>query len=90
MEYYLKKKKEEYQTKKSKKNLVNTLIKEYCLKRGQFNPKKPSPNLFCNKLEFRMKSYYNTLYTSIEPSFIRGCANNILRFIFNSDGFSEV
>lgn len=63
MEYYLKEKKEEYQTKKSKKKLVNTLIKEYCLKRGQFNPKKPSPNLFCNKLEFRMKSYYNTLYT---------------------------
>jgi len=63
MKYYLEKKKEESQTKKTKNKIVNELIKEYCLKRGQFNPKKPSPNRFCNKLEFRMKSYYNTLYT---------------------------
>ena len=42
---------------------INELIQEYCLKRGQFNPKKNSPNRFCNKLEFRMKRYYNTLYT---------------------------
>jgi len=42
---------------------ISSVIQEYCLKRGQFNPKKTSPNRFCNKLEYRMKSYYNTLYT---------------------------
>ena len=48
---------------KSTEILVQNVIEEYCLKRSQFNPKKTSPNRFCNKLEFRMMSYYNTLYT---------------------------
>ena len=42
---------------------IEYVVQEYCLKRSQFNPKKNSPNKFCNKLEFRMMSYYNTLYT---------------------------
>ena len=42
---------------------ISSVIQEYCLKRSRFNPKKTSPNRFCNKLEYRMKSYYNTLYT---------------------------
>lgn len=46
-----------------KKNDIENVVQEYCLKRSQFNPKKTSPNQFCNKLEFRMMSYYNTLYT---------------------------
>ena len=45
------------------KNTELNLFHEYSLKRSQFNPKKNSPNIFCNKLEFRMKQYYNTLYT---------------------------
>ena len=64
MESYLEKRKEDFKkSTKNSANNINSLIQEYCLKRGQFNPKKPSPNRFCNKLEFRMKSYYNTLYT---------------------------
>ena len=65
MESYLERRKENLNksNKKSNKTEINSLIQEYCLKRGQFNPKKNSPNQFCNKLEFRMKRYYNTLYT---------------------------
>ena len=64
MESYLERRKEDFKkSTKNSANNINALIQEYCLKRGQFNPKKPSPNRFCNKLEFRMKSYYNTLYT---------------------------
>ena len=64
MESYLERRKEDFKkSTKNSANNINSLIQEYCLKRGQFNPKKPSPNRFCNKLEFRMKSYYNTLYT---------------------------
>jgi hypothetical protein len=50
-------------TKQQKNNELSSVIQEYCLKRNQFNPTKPSPNRFCNKLEYRMKTYYNTLYT---------------------------
>lgn len=65
MESYLERRKEglNKSNKKSNDKEINELIQEYCLKRGQFNPKKNSPNRFCNKLEFRMKRYYNTLYT---------------------------
>tara|TARA_Y100000996_G_C22072210_1_gene457950 strand:- start:38 stop:253 length:216 start_codon:yes stop_codon:yes gene_type:complete len=64
MESYLERRKEDLKkSPKKNANNLNSLIQEYCLKRGQFNPKKPSPNRFCNKLEYRMKSYYNTLYT---------------------------
>ena len=51
-------------TRQSKKITdISSVIQEYCLKRSHFNPKKTSPNRFCNKLEYRMQSYYNTLYT---------------------------
>ena len=64
MESYLERRKENLKkSPKKNTNTLNSLIHEYCLKRGQFNPKKPSPNRFCNKLEYRMKLYYNTLYT---------------------------
>ena len=49
--------------KNSKKNKIQKdIIFEYSLNRGKFNPIKNSPNHFRNKLQFRMKSYYNYLY----------------------------
>jgi len=43
------------------------------LKRGnpkkevnQFHPAQPSPNLFCNRLELRMKAYYENLKSSFK------------------------
>ena len=44
------------------KNLKK-IINEYRLKMNSFNPKDNSPNLFINKLEYRMKYYYG-LYKS--------------------------
>ena len=51
--------------KKSSSNtrVLDDIMQEYCLKRNQFDPKKPSPNRFVNKLELRMKVYYRNLYT---------------------------
>ena len=50
---------------KTLKNIqLNKIIQEYCLKRNVFNPKKPSPNKFVNKLQLRMKVYYKNLYNS--------------------------
>ena len=49
---------------KDKSNLLNSIQNEYCLKRNKFYPAQPSPNLFCNRLEHRMKAYYNNLYKS--------------------------
>ena len=43
----------------SKKIVLDDIIQEYCLKRNRFDPKKPSPNRFVNKLQLRMKQYYN-------------------------------
>ena len=49
---------------KTLKNIqLNKIIQEYCLKRNVFNPKKPSPNKFVNKLQLRMKVYYRNLYS---------------------------
>lgn len=49
----------------NKKNTqLNNIIQEYCLKRNIFNPKKPSPNKFVNKLQLRMKVYYKNLYNA--------------------------
>ena len=62
MESYLEKNRDSFKTSQLKDTEMNDLVREYCLKRGQFNPKKNSPNRFCNKLEFRMKHYYNNLY----------------------------
>lgn len=51
---------------KKKTNLLDSIQNEYCLKRNQFYPEQPSPNLFCNRLEIRMKAYYNNLYSSFK------------------------
>ena len=51
---------------KKKTKLLNSIQNEYCLKRNQFYPEQPSPNLFCNRLEIRMKAYYNNLYSSFK------------------------
>lgn len=51
---------------KTKTNLLYSIQNEYCLKRNQFYPAQPSPNLFCNRLELRMKVYYKNLYSSFK------------------------
>lgn len=48
------------------KNEVIAIHNEYCLKRNQFRPSPTSPNLFCQRLEIRMKKYYNDLYSSFK------------------------
>ena len=50
-------------SKSNKDDILDNIIQEYCLKRNQFNPRKTSPNMFSKKLQHRMKTYYNTLYT---------------------------
>jgi|SaaInlStandDraft_1057018.scaffolds.fasta_scaffold84702_2 hypothetical protein len=49
----------------SKDSNLNTILdeiqQEYGLKRIQFNPKGPSPNVFMGKLQKRMKTYYHSL-----------------------------
>jgi hypothetical protein len=41
---------------------INSIIKaEYSLKRNNFNPFSKSPNDFHNRLEIRMKQYYNVI-----------------------------
>ena len=49
---------------KQNKNKLDKIVREYCLKRNSFNPRRPSPNIFMGKLEIRMKKYYNNLYNS--------------------------
>ena len=46
---------------------LKSILKEYQQKQSSFNPNKRSPNMFLNKLELRMKSYYNELYQSKSP-----------------------
>ena len=43
---------------------IDDIQSEYCLKRNNFDPAGPSPNLFINKLELRMKAYYNSFCKS--------------------------
>jgi len=43
--------------------IIEKIQNEYGLKRRQFNPKKPSPNIFMNKLQKRMNIYYTSLST---------------------------
>lgn len=52
--------------KKQKNNsrLLDDIQSEYCLKRNNFDPAGPSPNMFINKLELRMKAYYNSFCKS--------------------------
>jgi len=47
------------------KRKMNSIIEEYISKQNLFNPHKPSPNKFINKLEYRMKSYYNDMYNTL-------------------------
>ena len=52
-----------------KKNTHNAKIlddiqSEYCLKRNNFDPAGPSPNIFIRKLELRVKAYYNSFCRS--------------------------
>ena len=44
----------------NKNSTLENILEEYCLKRTQFDPNKPSPNIFVNKLHLRMKVYYKT------------------------------
>ena len=44
--------------------ILDDIQSEYCLKRNNFDPAGPSPNLFINKLELRMKAYYNSFCKS--------------------------
>lgn len=48
----------------TKKKFIKDILNEYSLKRNNFNPSKPSPNMFIKKLEIRMKKYYKDLYSS--------------------------
>ena len=52
-----------YTTKNVDKNLFDIEL-EYGLKINNFNPKNVSPNVFCNRLAQRMKTYYYNLYNS--------------------------
>ena len=61
MENYSKKNKKE-------KTLIGKILDEYELKQNNFNPNKPSPNRFMNKLKIRMKLYYKEKYNSYNPS----------------------
>lgn len=51
-------KQENYQTNELKTETVNGVQTEYVLKMNKFDPCKNSPNLFLQKLEFRMKNYF--------------------------------
>ena len=59
----IKNKKDNKDRKKESKEL-NNILQEYSLKQNNFDPKKPSPNVFIKKLEIRMKMYYKDLYKS--------------------------
>ena len=48
----------------SVQTILAEIRQEYCLKRNNFNPKGPSPNIFVSKLRWRMKTYYKDLYNS--------------------------
>jgi hypothetical protein len=50
------------------KSLISKILDEYELKQNNFNPHKPSPNRFMNKLKMRMKLYYKEQYNSYVPS----------------------
>ena len=46
---------------KQKKNALKEIFNEYSLKRNNFNPTDHSPNKFVDKLQLRMKLYYNDM-----------------------------
>ena len=47
------------------KSFFNEIIEEYISKQNLFDPAKPSPNKFLNKLEYRMQRYYKDLYNNL-------------------------
>jgi len=47
-----------------RKTELANILEEYSLKQQNFDPNKPSPNVFIKKLEIRMKMYYRDLYKS--------------------------
>jgi hypothetical protein len=59
---------ENYTNRKMEKSLISKILDEYELKQNNFNPHKPSPNRFMNKLKMRMKLYYKEQYNSYVPS----------------------
>ena len=48
-------------SKNSNKIIIENILKEYQLKRNNFNPTGKSPNLFALRLQQRMRLYYNSL-----------------------------
>jgi hypothetical protein len=42
-------------------SILEEIENEYGLKMNHFNPNKPSPNVFLNKLQWRMHNYYDTM-----------------------------
>lgn len=46
------------------KKKAEDIFSEYSLKKSNFDPKNTSPNEFIQKLELRMKSYYNDYVNS--------------------------
>ena len=50
--------------KKTYNNIPQYILKEYSSKRAIFDPTNKSPNIFLNKLEKRMSTYYTNLYNS--------------------------
>ena len=46
---------------KQKKNALKEIFNEYSLKRNNFNTTDHSPNKFVDKLQLRMKLYYNDM-----------------------------
>ena len=56
--------KERTRISQQKTQILEDILEEYCLKRNNFDPAGPSPNLFINKLELRMKAYYNSFCRS--------------------------
>lgn len=46
---------------KDKNNVIEKIVKEYSLKRNNFNPDKNSPNIFLTKLQNRINLYYTLL-----------------------------
>ena len=45
-------------------SILDNIQKEYCLKRNNFDPQGPSPNIFMTKLELRMQAYFNSFCSS--------------------------
>lgn len=54
---------EEKNTKKNRKT-IKEITTEYNSKLGMIDPSDKSPNLFMEKLQYRMKKYYSTIHQS--------------------------